>query len=152
MGRPALHLTRCEHPRGGPSAGPNQILADDARYPPHFDLKIRPGDRLTGDLAGFTGLIVFWKEGCPWCEKEREDLARLCEHVPVLLVSNTPGKPELASCTRRGDWHLYHDWGIPGAPSHVWIEKGVVGWVDLGYTERLTDLVGVLTERVGRSE
>lgn len=113
--------------------GLNEVLADDARYPPRFDLKIRPGDRLTGDLAGFTGLVVFWKEGCPWCEKEREDLARLCQHFSVLLVSNTPGKPQLPACTRRGDWQLYHDWGIPGAPSHVWIEEGVVRWIDLGY-------------------
>jgi len=126
--------------------GLNQVLADDARYPPHFDLRIRPGDRLTGDLSTFTGLVVFWKEGCPWCEREREDLARLCQHLPVLLVSDTPGKPELTACTRRGDWRLYHDWGIPGAPTHVWIEKGVVRWIDLGYTERLTELVGVFTD------
>ena len=124
--------------------GLNQVLADDARYPPRFDLKIRPGDRLTGDLAGFTALVVFWKEGCPWCEKEREDPARLCERVPLLLVSNTPGKPELPACTRRGAWRLYHDWGIPGAPTHVWIEKGVVRWLDVGYRPNLKAILAAI--------
>lgn len=119
----------------------NQVLEGDQRYAPRFALKIRPGDRLAGDLAGYTGLIVFWKEGCPWCEKERDDLAHLCRELPVLLVSNTSGKPDLPECTRRGNWQLYHDWGIPGAPSHVWIEEGVVRWIDLGQKDRLFEVV-----------
>ncbi len=128
----------------------NQVIEDDQRYAPRFTLKIRPGDRLAGDLAGYTGLVVFWKEGCPWCEKERDDLARLCRELPVLLVSNTSGKPDLPECTRRGNWQLYHDWGIPGAPSHVWIEEGVVKWMDLGQKDRLFEVVqGALLRKRG---
>jgi len=125
----------------------NDVLKDDQRYPPKFALKIRPGDRLTGDLAGYTGLVVFWKEGCPWCEKERDDLARLCRELPVLLVSDTPGKPELPECARRGEWQLYRDWGIPVAPTHVWIEEGVVKWIDIGHRPEAYKAIAGLWER-----
>jgi len=118
----------------------NRVLQDDRRYVPRFNLRIRPGDRLTGVLANYTGLVVFWKEGCVWCEKERRDLAHLCQELPVLLVSNVPGKTDLPECTRRGPWQLYHDWGIPGAPTHVWVDEGVVRWIDLGYRERLHEI------------
>ena len=129
----------------------NDVLKDDQRYPPKFALKIRPGDRLADDLAGYTGLVVFWKEGCPWCEKERDDLARLCRVLPVLLVSNTSGKPDLPECARRGNWQLYHDWGIPGAPTHVWIEEGVVMWVSVGFQPNLEQTLKILKEVGGRS-
>ncbi|GEM88573.1 TlpA family protein disulfide reductase [Oceanithermus desulfurans] len=128
----------------------NQVLQDDRSYPPRFALKIRPGDRLAGDLAGYTGLVAFWKEGCPWCEKERDDLARLCRELPVLLVSNTPGKPDLPECTRRGDWVLYRKWGIPGAPTHVWIEEGVVKWTSVGFQPELTKVLRILKDLRGR--
>ncbi|MCL4454490.1 MAG: conjugal transfer protein TraF [Deinococcus sp.] len=113
-----------------------------------YSFKISAGARIVGTFANYTGLVVFWKQGCPWCEKERDTFEAMCRSglTKITIVGvNTRKWPK--ACPGRYDPQVYSDWGIPGAPTSVLLRKGRVIWVDLGYREEFKRLVSLALKK-----
>ena len=58
--------------------------------PPVNQLKVRLGEKVSGDLQKHTGAIVFWRSSCSSCQREKPALIRMCaKKVNLLVVYST---------------------------------------------------------------
>jgi len=112
-------------------------------HKPSYQIGIRAGYKIKFDgLHKFTGLIVFWKNKCLWCKKEALEINNLCRLLNTVIISDSNTMPALLpACKNLAPWHLYNDWSIPGAPTHIMVQEGVIEWIDVGYRENILDLV-----------
>jgi thiol-disulfide isomerase/thioredoxin len=123
-------------------------MAEEGTLSPRFNLNIRVGERVEGQFADYTGLVIFWKQDCIWCERIEPDVTAICEagDLPVRVLAVTLKEwPE--ACEGMYESHTYEAWGIPGAPVHVYLEEGKVIWIDLGYREDLQQIARILAAR-----
>lgn len=112
------------------------------------NLRLRLGERVNGQFSNYTGMIVFWKQEYLWCEREAADIEAICKSglIAVTVIAVTK-KEWPMSCKGQHGTQEYQSWGIPGAPTHVFLQKGVVRWVDIGYRPDLKEVVEALIKR-----
>jgi thiol-disulfide isomerase/thioredoxin len=66
-------------------------MTEQGALSPQYDLNIHVGEQVEGQFADYTGMVIFWKQDCVWCEREEADVAALCEagQVPVTVLTVT---------------------------------------------------------------
>ena len=118
------------------------LMYNKDKYKTRYEIGIRPGSNIViENHNNYTGFIVVWKNDCKWCKKEANQINTLCRREEVLIVSDTNRQPDqLPDCKEVINWEYYNKWNIPGAPTHAFVEKGVILWIDVGYRPDLLEL------------
>ncbi len=107
------------------------------RMPRTWPVGISVGERVPGEYANFTGLIIYSQQNCEACEKEAEQIDELLADATIniaIVGQERSGEPNSAENTAVL-------WGLPGAPMHVYMRDGVPLWIDTGYRPDLVELV-----------
>lgn len=111
------------------------LLTD--RMPRTWPVGINVGERVPGEYANVTGLIIYSQQNCEACEKEAEQIDELLADATInisIVGQELSGEPSSTEDTAVL-------WGLPGAPMHVYLRDGVPLWIDTGYRPDLVELV-----------
>ncbi len=120
---------------------------------PEYTYTINIGEHLTGEFSDYTGFLVFYRESCEKCQEEKPILSQLCESGELsITILATRDEPLPEGCSGEFARQTALDWGIPGVPSVVYLDKGVVTWVDLGFREDLAVIAEDLVETQGGTQ
>ncbi len=135
---------------------PNNVRTEDIQKVkldttlPTNQLKVRLGEKLSGDLQKHTGAIVFWRSSCPSCQREKPALIRMCaKKVNPLVVYSTRQESELLpkGCTGGFGRDLALSLGVPAVPTVLYLNNGRLIWYNVGYfgnLERVIEIFSVM--------
>ena len=117
---------------------------------PINQLKVRLGEKLSGDLQQHTGAIVFWRSSCSSCQREKPVLIRMCaKKVNSLVVYSTRQESELLPQGCKGGFgrDLALSLRVPAVPTVLYLKNGQLIWYNVCYfgnLERVIELFSVM--------
>lgn len=110
---------------------------------PAYTTQIKLGEVAPAPYNAYSGLLIFGRESCQFCEQEKDSWVEMCRNkLPIHLVYSEGKWPE--ACDGEVNVDLFQKFGIPGTPTHVYLKAGHVMWIDIGYRADLTELVKAL--------
>jgi thiol-disulfide isomerase/thioredoxin len=106
---------------------------------PSYAMPLQIGQMAPEPYHSYSGMLVFGRESCVWCEKEKELLNKLCQSGHPLQMIYSDGKWAEA-CMGELNEQLFATFGIPGTPTHVYLRQGRVMWIGVGYYSDLDQI------------
>lgn len=117
----------------------NQTRFAQTRY------KIVLNETTVPGFERFSGVLSFWRGGCENCQLEKPSLARMCQKRPLgVAVLWTRDEGKIDGCTHASGRALAMRLGITLVPTTLFVVKGKIVWVDVGYREDLEAVVEIL--------
>ena len=116
--------------------------------PPINQLKVRLGEKLSGDLQKHRGAVVFWRSSCSSCQREKPALIRMCaKKVNSLIVYSTRQESELLPQGCKGGFgrDLALSLGVPAVPSVLYLKNGQLIWYNVGYLGNLERVIEIFS-------
>ncbi len=116
---------------------------------PANQLKVRLGEKLSGDLQKHTGAIVFWRSSCSSCQREKPVLIRMCaKKTNPLVVYSTRQESELLPKGCKGNFgrDLALSLGVPAVPTVLYLKNGRLIWYNVGYFGNLERVIEIFSE------
>lgn len=124
---------------------------------PQYPSIIRVGDPAPEAYRDFTGLLVFSRESCVWCQREQPILSELCKTYPIRVVSGEGKWAE--GCRGELRPEASEAFGVPGTPvtRGLVADFGAVPETQAGYAEEEMERIrlasqGLLEERWDHKE
>jgi len=101
--------------------------------------------RVGDGYESYSGLLVFWRGGCPNCQAEKASLQALCKSKTLqITVIQTKDEGEVEGCVNKMDPRLAKKWGIEYVPTLAFLKQGRLGWLDVGYRGDLPQVASAL--------